>query len=76
MQTGSSETVIGWKSRKITYVPLWYRMEGAWLWTLIITDNLMLFSLTKIKKTYHVTHIARCIKVASTKGTFEVLHFI
>jgi hypothetical protein len=29
MQTGSSETVIGWKSRKTTYVPLWYRMEGA-----------------------------------------------
>ncbi len=32
--TGSSETLIGWKSGKNTYVPLWDRMEGAWLWTL------------------------------------------
>jgi hypothetical protein len=35
MQTGSSETLIGWKSGKTTYVPLWDRMEGAWLWTQI-----------------------------------------
>ncbi len=36
MQTGSSETLIGWKSGKTcTYVPLWDRMEGAWLWTLL-----------------------------------------
>jgi hypothetical protein len=34
MQTGSSETLIGWKSGKTTYVPLWDRMEGAWQWTL------------------------------------------
>jgi hypothetical protein len=33
MQTGSSETLIGWKSGKTTFVPLWERMEGAWLWT-------------------------------------------
>jgi hypothetical protein len=33
MQTGSSETLIGRKSGKTTYVPLWDRMEGAWLWT-------------------------------------------
>ncbi len=33
MQTGSSETLIGWKSGKTTQVPLWGRMEGAWLWT-------------------------------------------
>ncbi len=32
MQTGSSETLIGWKSGKTTYVPLWDRLEGAWLW--------------------------------------------
>ncbi len=25
--------LIGWKSGKTTYVPLWERMEGAWLWT-------------------------------------------
>ena len=31
MQTGSSETFIGLKSGKTTYVPLQYRMEGAWL---------------------------------------------
>jgi hypothetical protein len=34
MQTSSSETLIGWRSGKTTYVPLWDRMEGAWLWTL------------------------------------------
>jgi hypothetical protein len=34
MQTGTSETLIGWKSGKTTYFPLWDRMEGAWLWTL------------------------------------------
>jgi hypothetical protein len=32
MQTGSSGTLIGWKSGQTTYVPLWDRMEGAWLW--------------------------------------------
>ncbi len=30
---GSSETLIGWKSGKTTYIPLWTRKEGAWLWT-------------------------------------------
>jgi hypothetical protein len=34
MQTGSSGTLIGWKSGQTTFVPLWDRMEGAWLWTL------------------------------------------
>jgi hypothetical protein len=34
MQTGSSGTLIGWKSGQTTYVPLWDRMEGAWLRTL------------------------------------------
>jgi hypothetical protein len=34
MQTGSSGTLIGWKSGKITYFHLRDRMEGAWLWTL------------------------------------------
>ncbi len=33
MQTGSSETLIGWKSGQTTFVPLWDRMEGAWLRT-------------------------------------------
>jgi hypothetical protein len=33
MQNGSSETLNGWKSGKTTYVTLWDRMEGAWLWT-------------------------------------------
>jgi hypothetical protein len=34
MQTGFSETLIGWKSGKTIYVPQWNQMEGAWLWTL------------------------------------------
>jgi hypothetical protein len=34
MQTGSSETLIGWKSGHTTFVPLWDQMEGSWLWTL------------------------------------------
>jgi hypothetical protein len=34
MRTGPSETLIGWKSGQTTFVPLWDRMEGAWLWTL------------------------------------------
>ncbi len=34
MKTSSSETLIGWKSGKTTYVPLWDRMEGGWLLTL------------------------------------------
>jgi hypothetical protein len=33
MQTGSSGTLIGWKSGQTTFVPLWDRMEGAWQWT-------------------------------------------
>ncbi len=33
-QTGSSGTLIGWKSGQTTFIPLWDRMEGAWLWTL------------------------------------------
>jgi hypothetical protein len=33
MQTGSSGTPIGWKSDQTTFVPLWNRMEGEWLWT-------------------------------------------
>ncbi len=32
--TGSSGTLIGWKSGQTTFVPLLDRMEGAWLWTL------------------------------------------
>ncbi len=38
MQTGSSGTLIGWKSGQTTFVPLWDWMEGAWLRTLIFTD--------------------------------------
>jgi len=33
MQTGSSGTHIGWKSGQTTFISLWDRMEGAWLWT-------------------------------------------
>jgi len=34
MQTGSSGTLIGWKSGQTPFVPLWDWMEGAWLRTL------------------------------------------
>ncbi len=58
MQTGSSETLIGWKSGKTTYVPLWDRMEGAWLWTLAFTaytalQNLGLFCNQGYDETFH-----------------------
>ncbi len=33
MQTGSSGTLIGWKSGQTIFIPLWDRMEGAWLRT-------------------------------------------
>jgi hypothetical protein len=39
MQTGSSGTLIGWKSGQTTFDSLWDRMEGAWLWTLGISDK-------------------------------------
>ncbi len=35
MQTGSSGTLIGWKSGQTTFVPLWDWMEGAWPRTLL-----------------------------------------
>jgi hypothetical protein len=34
MQTGFSGILIGWISSQTTFVPLWDRMEGAWLRTL------------------------------------------
>jgi hypothetical protein len=37
MQTGSSGTLIGWKSGQTTFVPLWNRTEGAWLRTQLCT---------------------------------------
>jgi hypothetical protein len=42
MQTGSSGTLIGWKSGQTTFVPLWDRMEGAWLRTLSGVSLLLL----------------------------------
>jgi hypothetical protein len=33
MQTGSSGTLIGWKSGQTTFVSIWDRREGAWLRT-------------------------------------------
>jgi hypothetical protein len=32
-------TLIGWKSGQTTFIPLWDRMEGAWLWTLRTDPN-------------------------------------
>jgi hypothetical protein len=49
MQTGYSETLIGWKSGNTTYVSLWFRMDGAWRWTLlscrIMNGHFVLFGL-------------------------------
>jgi hypothetical protein len=39
MQTGSSWTLIGWKSGQTTFVPLCDRMERAWLRTLVRAAN-------------------------------------
>ncbi len=39
MQTGSSGTLNGWKSGQTTFVPLWDRMEGAWLRTLFMLQR-------------------------------------
>ncbi len=39
MQTGSSGTLIGWKSGQTTFVPLWDWMEGAWLRTLYTVES-------------------------------------
>ncbi len=44
MQTGSSGTLIGWKSGQTTFVPLWDRMEGAWLRTQVKVEISMVFS--------------------------------
>ncbi len=39
LQTGSSGTLIGWKSGQTTNVPLRDRMEGACLWTLVWIES-------------------------------------
>jgi hypothetical protein len=43
MQTGSSRTLIGWKSGQTTFVPLWDQMEVAWLRTLVLSYLYSLF---------------------------------
>jgi hypothetical protein len=39
MQTGSSETLIGWKFGKTKYVPQWDLLDGAWLWLAMAMDS-------------------------------------
>ncbi len=51
MQTGSFGTLIDWKSCQTTFVPLWDRMEGAWLRTL--KGNSTLRKGLRLKKTKH-----------------------
>ncbi len=58
MQTGSSETLIGWKSEKTT---IWDRMEGAWLWIRIGENKAktnqgveIIFNLYEIQFVYRV----------------------
>jgi hypothetical protein len=48
MQTGSSGTLIGWKSGQTTFVPLWDRMEGAWLQTQVSRARAMPLSFENI----------------------------
>ncbi len=59
-QTGSSGTLIGWKSGQTTFIPLWDRMEGAWLWTgrgkLRTRDNLLMGEGTGVEPN-HTTSI-------------------
>ncbi len=52
MQTGSSGTLIGWKSGQPTFVPLWYWMEGAWLRTQGVTKRCRLSWLTNSALVY------------------------
>jgi hypothetical protein len=63
-QTGSSGTLISWKSGQTTFIPLWDwwdRMEGAWLWTQVHPDHRTVcptrpycFSLTPVKQVYTI----------------------
>ncbi len=47
MQSGSSETVIGWKSGQTIYVHQWDQMEGAWLLTLGRGDRVVINTLQR-----------------------------
>jgi hypothetical protein len=38
-ETGSSGTLIGWKSGQTTFVTLWDQMDGSWLWTQVNSDH-------------------------------------
>ncbi len=63
MKTGSSGTLIGWKSGQTTYVPLWDRMEGALLWSLVRGHLAHLWDLIFIPKIYFwYPHMARVKK--------------
>ncbi len=46
-RTGSSGTLIGWKSGQTTFIPLWDRMEGAWLYTLETTKKMLMLELVR-----------------------------
>ena len=61
MQTGSSETLIGWKSEKTTFVPICYRMVGAWLWTLFLHLLLYLAKYVKSQIIEKVSAKVQCI---------------
>ncbi len=57
MQTGSSGTIIGWKSGQTTFVPLWDRMEGAWLRTLAIFKFKRLRDLLQVENNVRATPV-------------------
>ncbi len=53
MQTGSSGTLIGWKSGQTTFVPLWDWMEGAWLRTQVLLVLLCVIKFTLRQMSTH-----------------------
>jgi hypothetical protein len=80
MQTGSSGTLIGWKSGQTTFVPLWDRMEGAWLRTLeFLRTTLYLYTRTTcwlywrcLKQSFHTSGELYCFVV--TPGWIEKIY--
>jgi len=65
MQTGSSETLIGWKSGKTTYVLYGTEyVERAWLWTL---DSLECIQRWETEREFHYRLPGRQLKVVLKK---------
>jgi hypothetical protein len=65
MQTGSSGTLIGWKSGQTTFVPLWDQMEGAWLRTLWAQALVLRVSSKQTKKNFGSNRNKICFSCVS-----------